>query len=216
MSLSRFIQSRYATKKFDSSKILSADSLQEVKELLRFSPSSVNSQPWHFFLVGSKQGKDSVARSTAGPFEFNTSKVLEASHVVVCCRRTQMDKEYLSKLIRAEEDANLFEKPEMKAYVEKLRAGYVEGLMAGNQLESWMAKQVYLNVGMLLMGLATLGIDAVPVEGFDPKILDAELKLSDKNLSSVLLVPIGYRSSEDQNATRPKARLGESDVITEL
>lgn len=216
MSLSHHIKSRYSTKKFDPSKILPEEILSQVKELLRFSPSSVNSQPWHFFLVGSKEGKEVVARSTAGPFEFNTQKVLDASHVVVCCRRTQMDTDYLTKILRAEEEEGRYKKPELKTYVEKLRADYVKGLMASNGLENWMSKQVYLNVGMFLMGVATLGVDAVPVEGFDPKILDAELKLKEKNLSSVLLVPIGYRSSEDSTASLPKARLSEADVITIL
>ena len=33
----------------------------------------------------------------------------------------------------------------------------------------WMAKQVYLNVGNFLLGVAALGLDAVPIEGFDAR-----------------------------------------------
>lgn len=32
-----------------------------------------------------------------------------------------------------------------------------------------MAKQVYLNVGNFLLGVAAMGLDAVPIEGFDAR-----------------------------------------------
>ena len=31
--------------------------------------------------------------------------------------------------------------------------------------DQWMAKQVYLNVGNFLLGVAAMGLDAVPIEG---------------------------------------------------
>lgn len=46
----------------------------------------------------------------------------------------------------------------------------------------WMAKQVYLNVGNFLLGVAAMGLDAVPIEGFDAEVLDAEFGLKEKRL----------------------------------
>ncbi|MEJ2608395.1 MAG: hypothetical protein P8Z41_17250, partial [Anaerolineales bacterium] len=46
--------------------------------------------------------------------------------------------------------------------------------------------QVYLALGTLLLGVATLEIDATPIEGFDPRILDEELGLHEKGLTGVL------------------------------
>lgn len=46
--------------------------------------------------------------------------------------------------------------------------------------DQWMAKQVYLNVGNFLLGVAALGLDAVPIEGFDAAILDEEFGLKRK------------------------------------
>ena len=37
-----------------------------------------------------------------------------------------------------------------------------------------------LALGTLLLGAATLGIDATPIEGFDPQALDQELALNEK------------------------------------
>ena len=43
--------------------------------------------------------------------------------------------------------------------------------------DQWMAKQVYLNVGNFLLGVAAMGLDAVPIEGVDFAILDEEFDL---------------------------------------
>lgn len=76
-------KARYTTKSYDASRRIPEADLQAVRDLLRFSPSSTNAQPWHFILAGTPEGKERVAKSTAGGFGFNRSKVIDASHVVV-------------------------------------------------------------------------------------------------------------------------------------
>ncbi len=80
----------------------------------------------------------------------------------------------------------------------------------------WIEKQIYLALGTLLLGAATLGIDATPIEGFDARTLNDELGLRNKNLTGVVLVALGYRSAEDFNASLPKARLPAENVISEI
>lgn len=92
-------QSRYSTKVFDADRKLSRGDLDSVKALLRLSPSSTNSQPWHFILAGSDAGKARIASTTVGSYEFNRRKVLEASHVVVFCAKTEIDEAYLQRLL---------------------------------------------------------------------------------------------------------------------
>ena len=75
-------------------------------------------------------------------------------------------------------------------------------------MQAWMQKQVHLALGTLLLGAAALGIDATPIEGFDPQALDQELALNEKGLKSVVMVALGYRNAEDFNAKLPKSRLG--------
>ncbi len=79
-----------------------------------------------------------------------------------------------------------------------------------------MANQVYLALGALLMAAGTLGVDATPMEGFDARVLDAELGLRERGLTSVVLVSLGYRSAHDFNATLPKSRLAREQVFTFL
>lgn len=61
------------------------------KTLLQYSPSSTNSQPWHFIVASTEEGKARVAKSAADNYVFNERKMLDASHVVVFCAKTAMD-----------------------------------------------------------------------------------------------------------------------------
>ncbi|MBK4622171.1 nitroreductase family protein, partial [Enterobacter hormaechei] len=82
--------------------------------------------------------------------------------------------------------------------------------------DQWMAKQVYLNVGNFLLGVAAMGLDAVPIEGVDFAILDEEFDLKAQGYTSLVVVPVGHHSVEDFNATLPKSRLPQSTTITEI
>ena len=153
---------RYSTKAFDATKKLTAGEAEQLKTLLQYSPSSTNSQPWHFIVASTDEGKARVAKAASGTYVFNERKILDASH------------------------------------------------------DQWMAKQVYLNVGNFLLGVAAMGLDAVPIEGVDFAILDEEFDLKAQGYTSLVVVPVGHHSVEDFNATLPKSRLPQSTTITEI
>ncbi len=78
---------RHSTKAFDASKKLTPEQAEQIKTLLQYSPSSTNSQPWHFIVASTEEGKARVAKSAAGNYVFNERKMLDASHVVVFCAK---------------------------------------------------------------------------------------------------------------------------------
>ncbi|VTN14801.1 Oxygen-insensitive NAD(P)H nitroreductase [Raoultella terrigena] len=51
-----------------------------------------------------------------------------------------------------------------------------------------------------LLGVAAMGLDAVPIEGVDFAILDAEFDLKAQGYTSIVVVPVGHHSVEDFNA----------------
>lgn len=171
------------------------------------SASSVNSQPWHFILAYSDEGKTRIAKATQGGFSFNERKILDASHVMVFCAKTSIDDAYLLSLLDNEDKDGRFANEEAKAGMHGARSYFVnlhrENL---NDAEHWMQKQVYLNVGTLLLGAAAMGIDAVPIEGFDAQVLNEEFGLTEKGFNSVVIVPLGFHSEDDFNAKLPKSR----------
>ena len=80
----------------------------------------------------------------------------------------------------------------------------------------WLEKQVYIALGTLLLGASALGIDACPMEGFDARVLDEVLGLRARGLTPLVIVGLGYRSTEDFNASLPKSRLPAEEVFTLL
>jgi nitroreductase/dihydropteridine reductase len=82
--------------------------------------------------------------------------------------------------------------------------------------QHWLEKQVYLNIGNLLLGAAVLGIDALPMEGIDLKAMDEEFGLREKGFTTVAVVALGYHADTDFNAKTPKSRLPEAEIITEV
>lgn len=217
MSLTEIVTTRYTTKAFDPERKIPAASFAQLETLLRYAPSSVNSQPWHFVVASSEEGKARIARATQGGYAYNEPKIRNASHVVVFCVRQALDDGHLAAILEQEDKDGRFASPEAKAGQHKSRSYYV-GLHANEYKDArlWMEKQLYLAFGTLLLGAAALEIDACPMEGFDAGILDQELGLGARGLSSVVIASLGYRSAEDFNAKLPKSRLPAETLITHL
>lgn len=208
---------RYSTKAFDPSKKLTAEEADKIKTLLQYSPSSTNSQPWHFIVASTEEGKARVAKSAVANYVFNERKMLDASHVVVFCAKTAMDDAWLERVVDQEEADGRFATPEAKAANDKGRRFFADmHRVSLKDDHQWMAKQVYLNVGNFLLGVAAMGLDAVPIEGFDAEVLDAEFGLKEKGYTSLVVVPVGHHSVEDFNAGLPKSRLPLETTLTEV
>jgi nitroreductase/dihydropteridine reductase len=217
VDISHIAKTRYTTKAYDSNQQIDDSLIEQLKTLLRYAPSSTNSQPWHFVIAASDQAKAKIVHATTGPYGSNQQKVLNASHVVVLCARAELDDAHLQRLLEQEENDGRFKTAEDKETVKRVRGFYVN--MHRNELQDtqhWMEKQVYLALGTLLLGAAILKIDATPIEGFDRAVLDDALGLSERGLRSVVMTALGYRSVDDFNASLPKSRLQVEEIITLL
>ena len=208
---------RYTAKAFDARRRIPPATLDELKELLRHAPSSVNSQPWHFVVAGDAEGRRRIAKAAQGGYAYNAAKILDASHVVVLASRLDIDAAHLERLLDQEQRDGRFQAEGAREGQHQGRAGYVSLHRHDRKdLQHWMEKQVYLALGSLLLGAGALGVDATPMEGFDAQVLDEELGLRERGLTSVVLVALGYRGEGDFNARLPKSRLPAAEVFTEL
>jgi len=206
---------RHTAKAYDSARRIPEDVMQKVYDLLRNSASSVNSQPWHFIVANTPEGRARIAKATQGGYVYNAAKVNDASHVIVLCARVDMDEAHMDALLEQEERDGRFRDAQARAGQDATRRGYVNQHRYGTKdVAQWLEKQVYLALGTALLGAATLEIDATPMEGFDQKILDAEFGLNEKGLTSLVLVSFGYSSPADFNAGLPKSRLTQEAMFT--
>lgn len=208
---------RYTTKAYDAARRIPQATVDALLEQLRHSPSSVNSQPWHFVVADSPEGKARLAKAADGRFAYNSPKILDASHVIVFCTRTDMTEAHLNAVLEQEQADGRFRDEQARAGQDASRRGYVNlHRFDQKDLQHWMEKQTYLALGTALLGAAAHGLDATPIEGFDSKVLDAELGLREQGFTSVVVLALGYRSEQDFNAGLNKSRLPASTVFTFL
>ncbi|CAG9295053.1 oxygen-insensitive NAD(P)H nitroreductase [Celerinatantimonas diazotrophica] len=210
-----FASQRYTTKAYDSNKKIPAEQIEQLVESLRLAPSSVNSQPWHFVLASDDAGKQRIAAAGAsGVAAYNASKINDASHVVVLCTRTNMDRVHLDAVLEKEQADGRYANDQARLKGHATRVGYVhQHIFKSKDLQSWMEKQTYIALGCLLTHAALLGIDATPMEGIDFAALDQELGLNERDLTSIVVVSLGYHSDKDFNAQLPKSRLSKEQVF---
>lgn len=217
MNLSTAAASRYTAKAYDPARKIPEDQFRELLAVLRQSPSSVNSQPWHFLIASSEAAKQRVAAATQGAYGFNERKILDASHVIVFASRNDMTSEHMAQLLEQEDRDGRFQVDGAKDGQRKGRETFVNlHRWDLKDLQPWMDRQVYLALGTLLLSAGAMGIDATPIEGFDPKVLDAELGLRERGFGSLVVCALGYRAASDFNAKLPKSRLPAEAVFTVL
>ncbi len=213
-SISDIATKRYTCKEYDPNKKIPQADLEQLYKVLQNSPSSVNSQPWHFVIVESDEAK---AKILPAIFEFNQPRVMNASHVVLFLARNEFTDAYLKEIVDQEDKDQRFPEKEMKAANDQGRRYFVDlNSQTEAQLHDWQNRQVYIALGNLLLASAALQIDSTPIEGFDPQKLDEILNLKEKGFRSVVIASLGYRSEEDFNAKLPKSRLPFDELFTIL
>ena len=100
MEILKLLQERHTTKKYDASRKISDADFDLLLESLRLAPSSVNSQPWEFFIADTKEAKEKLLPAIA---DFNHSRVTDSDRLIVCAIHTDLDETYLQDLDDQEE-----------------------------------------------------------------------------------------------------------------
>jgi nitroreductase/dihydropteridine reductase len=208
---------RYSTKAYDPTRRVPEETMQRIYEVLRSSPSSVNSQPWHFIVASTSQGKARLIKGLHGSYSNNEAKVRDASHVILFCTRIDVDGSYLDRVLQQEERDGRFADDNARRGAAQVRLNFTNRhRFSTKDLPQWYEKQVYIALGNAMLASAALGVDSTPMEGFDSAALDAELSLNEKGLSSLVLLSLGYHADSDFNAKLPKSRLPPEQVFTFL
>lgn len=214
MNIIDVVQSRKTCKVYDANRPLTAAQIQDIKTLLRYAPSSVNVQPWHYFLLESKEAKEKIL---PGFMDFNRPKVLDSSLTVIFAVKNELGASHSELITEQEDHDHRFVDETAKKNVATGRNTFINlNSETPEALKRWTEKQAYIALGTLLIGAAALGIDATPIEGILTDELDNILDLKAKGLHSIVAVTLGYSSDDDFNAKLPKSRLPEADVITVL
>lgn len=217
MDLLQVSQSRYTTKAYDASKKIPQAQFEKILETLRLAPSSINIQPWHFFVIESNEAKQRIAQSLVGKYAYNAPKVLESSHTILFCTHADITELHLYDLLKQDEVSGRFKDNQAKQTQKDARTGYVDFYRnEKGDIQRWAENQTFIALGQTLFAAGLEGIDATPIGGFNEQIISKELKLEEQGLIPSVLLALGYRSENDFNAKLPKSRLSTDKIFTRL
>jgi nitroreductase/dihydropteridine reductase len=208
VNLNELIESGHFPKKYDPSRRIPNDVVDKLLKFIYSIPTSVNAQSTHYLVASTPESRSRIADHMGEGFDFNVPKVRDASHIIVLATRETLSNEYLDELHAKEVADGKFPTEALADQWQATVRMWIDlHRYDVKDLQHWMEKQTYLALGMSLMAAEELGINASPLEGFNSRILDAELGLRQKGFTATVLLVLGYRDEADFYARTPKSRL---------
>lgn len=200
---------RYAVKKFDATRMLPTEKVEKLKKAFNLTATSYGLQPIKMVVVQNRKLQEELV-----PQSMEQRQVAQASHILVLCIEKTIDAAYI---------ASYFEKVKnVRGTSDDILSPFKNSLVASFskkdklEVQEWSKNQAYLAMGNLLTVCAMEKIDSCPMEGFSPEGYDRLLNLEEKGLTSVLVLPVGYRSEDDVFSTFKKVRRNMDDSIIEI
>jgi nitroreductase len=200
---------RYAVKQFDAGKKIPAATWSQLEEALVLSPSSYGLQPWKFFVVDTPGVREQLL-----PFSWGQKQIVDASHLVVFAVKKNVGPADAERLI-----ARITEVRGIPAAALEVYKGMMTGSLSRQSpeaIEAWMSRQCFIALGQFLVACAALGVDACPMEGFQPEKYDEILGLTVKGYGSIVVATAGYRASSDAYAALKKVRYPVAEMVEHL
>lgn len=196
MNILELIQKRYTAKKYKANQAIPQEKIEALKEILRLTPSSINIQPWKFTFIQNPEVKAKLASVSM----HNTEKINQAQLLVV---------------FSVAEDLDAFQKVVDNEFPQFRKEMYhkMKTYNSEADLKIWLAKQVYIALGVGLTASIALGLDSTAMEGIETDKYKSILTMTD--YKPLFAMAVGYGSEEDSNRLEvtPKSRRSSENVI---
>lgn len=200
---------RYATKQFDASKRVSNDDLESLLQAIRLSASSYGLQPYTILVISDEELKEKLKKAC-----WNQSQITDASHVLVFANKKDFNAELIDSYLELVSETRDMPMESLKAYGDFMKSKLLD--LDQDAKSNWSSRQAYLAAGNLLSAAASMKIDTCPMEGFEKETVDALLDLDEMGLTTSVVMPVGYRSEEDQTQFYKKVRRTEEELFIHL
>jgi len=199
MSVIESLQWRSAIKSFDHTKKVSAEKLDQLLAAIQLSPSSAGLQNYKVLVVEDPEIREKLREAANGQ-----AQLTQSSQVIIFAAETNVDEPFVKNYIDLVAKTREIGREHLVGF-EQMINNNVNNLTEDQKIV-WGAKQAYIALGVMLTAAAELGIDACPMEGFQAGKFDEILGLKALGLTTVVIAPIGYRSSEDVYSKMAKVR----------
>jgi nitroreductase / dihydropteridine reductase len=197
---------RYAVKSFDTTKKLSQEQLDFVKETVRLSPSSYGIQAWKFVEVTTPEIREAIKEAGWGQGQYTDSSSLFAfcTYIDPVGKAEEIVSEFVDQ-IAIQRDVT---RESLEGYQGMMTNAMKNGNTSGDPAYSqyWLDNQLYLALGQTMTACAVAGIDTCAMEGFDIIKANEILDLTKEGLRVKCFLAVGFRSDDDKYATIKKVR----------
>lgn len=197
---------RYATKKFDATKKVSASDLETLKDAIQLSSSSYGLQLYKVFIIENPE-----VRAQLQPASWGQSQIVDASHLLVFANIVDVKESDIDAYVQNIADTRGLSVEDLKGYSDFMKSKIVP--LPVEQKAVWTSKQTYLALGNLLNAAADLKIDVTPMEGFEPEKYNEILGLNELGLNASLVAAVGYRHEEDATQHYVKVRKPKQELF---
>jgi nitroreductase len=206
MSFIEKLQWRAAVKKFDPNKKLTEAQLDSLLSAVQLAPTSLGLQSFKVIVV-----EDTETKAKLRAVGYDQPQITDSSALFVFASLTKMDEEFGKKFIDLVAITRSVERESLDGF-EQMVLGTLSG-RSDEQKLSWSHKQTYIALGVLLSAAADLGIDAGPMEGFDPEKFDEILGLKEKGLTTSVIAAVGFRAEDDRYSKMIKVRRSKEELF---
>ncbi|WNH12293.1 NAD(P)H-dependent oxidoreductase [Thalassobellus suaedae] len=198
---------RYAAKAMSGKKV-AEDKIDRILEAARLAPTSSGLQPFEIFVIKNQAVKEKIR-----PVAWNQSVITDCSHLLVFAAWDTYTADRINYMFDLTNDIRGFKNEGWENYRQMLLNSYPQKDPEENFNHA--SKQAYIAFSQAISAAAFEGVDATPIEGFDPAAVDDILGLREKGLRSAVLLPLGYRQDdEDWLVNLEKVRKPMEDLVT--
>jgi nitroreductase len=201
---------RYATKVFDSSKKLSEDQVEQLKEIISLTPSSYGLEPYKVIIITNEE-----LRLQLKKVSWNQAQVTDSSHYVVFLHKKTISEDDIKEFVNRTANIRSVDISTLEVYQNLMIGDLVNGPRS-KIISQWSKNQVYNALGNTMTGLSALEIDSCPLEGFDPFEYNKILELEETEFTTSVCLAVGFRDESDKYATLKKVRKSHDELIKEI
>ena len=198
MEFKDIVMERYAAKRFDG-RIIDDPTLFKLLDIIRYSPSAFNLQPWKIKVITASRIKINLL-----PHTNNQLQVTTCSHLFVFCANTELEK-LADKAVDSLARSGL--PPDTVSQYMTMIREYI-GSMSEEQRNTFAREQIHIALGNAVNGAKSLGLDSCPMGGFDP-VAYADILFLPEGFIPVVLCAMGYAADKPH----PKWRLPREEVF---
>ncbi|MEM7184128.1 MAG: NAD(P)H-dependent oxidoreductase [Spirochaetota bacterium] len=209
MSILEKLNWRYAVKEFDAEKKLSEEQVNTLVESFNLTATSFGIQALRLVQV-----EDTGLREKVKEQAWGQSQITDASQLFILCSDSKVDDASVDAFANRMVETRKVPLDAIQEYVNTMKG--MIGKMDDDRKANWMARQVYIALGTMLTAAAVEGIDACPMEGFNPQGVDEVLGLKEKGLAPVVICTVGFRAVDDSYQNMAKVRKSKEEILLKL